>query len=83
MILQLMIRQPDEELDDCYYFGIHLTKSQCEEYCSQLQAGVVPKRILLIGLSICPYGYIIEAVAYGAEDEEPLAAYDLTLKVLN
>ena len=83
MILQLIVRLPDEQLDESVLVGTTLTRSTCEDYCASLVNGTVPDKLKKLGLKQYPQGYYIEGVFYGDWEEEPVDAYDLYLKVLH
>lgn len=84
MILQLIIRLPNEQLDESILVGTFLTKTTCEKHCQSLLNGAIPSDLKKLGLRQYPQGYYIEGVFYGEwEDEEPIDAYDLYLKVLH
>lgn len=83
MILQLMIRRPDEELKDSTVIGINLTERDCVDSIALLLKDKVSKKIATSCFSYYPSGFFIEGVAYGELEQEPIDAYDLELRVLH
>jgi hypothetical protein len=83
MILQLMIRRPDEELSESLIVGISMSKPRCLETVNSLLEGVLTTEVVSICFSVFPEGCFLEGVAYGELDEDPLDSYDLHLKVLH
>jgi hypothetical protein len=83
MILQLMIRRPDETLDRCILVGVNHSEAVCIETIKLLLDDKITHSVAKLGFSFYPEGFFIEGVAYGVVDEEPIDAYDLYLKVLH
>jgi len=83
MILQLMIRRPDEELEQSIVVGLYQSEQTCIYSIKSLLDDKVTKPIANLCFSFLPEGFVIEGVAYGLVGEEPLDAYDLYLKVLH
>jgi len=82
MILQLMIRQPDLPIEQSLLVGVFRTEQQCIEDIKSLMSDEVPPVLYRACSRFYPTGFIIEGVAYGELEEEPLDTYDLYVKVL-
>lgn len=83
MILQLMIRKPDEDLENSIIVGVLHSKEVCLELIKSLMEDIIPSSIAKLCFSFYPSGFIIEGVAYGEVEEDPIEAFDLYLKVLH
>jgi len=84
MIFQTLIRIPDKTIEEGgFLFGFRCSEDEAVGYCVDLLNDIVPPKITLSGLKIFPSGFVIEGVAYGIEEDEPIDAYDFDLKVLH
>ena len=83
MILHLIIKLPDQPLEDSVIVSSLLPLTTCQEYCKQLTEGKIPRKLKLLALAQYPQGYYIEGVYYSDYEEETIDAFDLFLKVLN
>lgn len=77
-----MIRQPDLPLEQSLLVGIFRTEQQCLEDIDSLVHDKVPPVVYRACSKFYPTGFVIEGVAYGELEEEPIDAYDLDVKVL-
>jgi len=83
MILQLMIRRPDKDLEESLLISFRKTEEDCKSYCLTLQEGFVPLELLKVCLHFLPCGFYLEGVAYGEDEDDILFGLDLELKVLH
>jgi hypothetical protein len=83
MILQLMIRRPDQEVDQAIIVGVRHSREACLEAIALLLDDKITPSVAKLCFEFFPEGFIIEGVAYGEIDEEPIDAQDLYLKVLH
>lgn len=83
MILQLMIRRPDEELEQSILVGLQQSEENCVKSTVSLFNNQLTPEIAKLCFKFLPEGFIIEGVAYGTIDEEPKEAHDLFIKVLH
>jgi hypothetical protein len=83
MILQLIIRKPDQELSEAILVGCRQSEQVCIESIKLLLDDKITPAIAKLCFSFFPEGFVIEGVAYGEVEEEPIDAYDLDLKVLH
>ncbi len=83
MILQLIIRKPDQELSQAILVGTRHSEEACIEAIKLLLEDKITISIANLCFGFYPEGFVIEGVAYGQPEEEPIDAYDLELKVLH
>jgi hypothetical protein len=83
MILQLIVRRPDEELEQALLLGLRHSEEVCIETIKLLLADRLTISVANLCFRFFPEGFVIEGVAYGEIEEEPIDAYDLDLKVLH
>jgi len=83
MILQLMIRSPEDDLSLAILVGLRKSEQSCLDTIKLLMEDKVTAEITRLCFGFFPEGFVIEGVAYGEIEEEPIDAYDLNLKVFH
>ena len=78
-----MIRRPDQALEQSILVGIQSSEQKCIDTIKLLLDDKLTVEVAKLCFRFFPEGFVIEGVAYGPIEEEPIDAYDLDLKVLH